>query len=239
MRTYIFLSMLVCSSAFASDTGTSLPTHITMIAPRAHDATLRRIGESVYTEAFKRLGIKVSFEGCVPKRCGHYVTDGQADGEMARALVYEKIYPELVRTNESVFSVTESAFSTNPDIKLNSLDDLKDRNYKIAYMRGYYTLDMRLKQTMNQSNLIAVDYWGVGLTKLLNKEADIYIGVESTVSDEIKKSGYKIYNVGNLETIELYPYFNKKHKLLSEQLALKLREMKADGTMARLLSNYK
>lgn len=238
MTKYIPLFILFLPAAFADITQLQPPKHIKMLAPRTENALLRKLAESIYKESFKRLNVNVSFSGCVPSFCGQHVTNGRADGEMGRTLLYNEKYPELIRTTQSIFSIKFSAFSTSPSIKLNSWDDLIGKNYKISYIDANYIASSNLKTRMNTSNLITVEHWRAGLNKILTKEVDIYIGVERTVLAELKGMDTGINLVGTLETAELYPYFNKKHRLLSEQLAIKLNEMKFDGTMGALLSSY-
>jgi len=207
-----------------------------MVIPRAEGSAVRRALESVYRESLNRLGVSVSFKGCTPASCGKYVTNGAVDGEMARALFYNTIYPELVRTNEKVFSVNISAFSTNSSLKFNSWDDFSNSKYKVAYISAYYLIDKNILKRMSSSNIIYVKHWADGLQKLSGNLADIYIGVERTVLNELSGNESNIHKIGTLETLDLYPYFNKKHKLLSDKLAQTLKEMKKDGTMKRILS---
>lgn len=233
---YLFVLILFIHVSFAADTQLAPLKQINLIAPRAVDNVYRLTLESIYTEAFKRLGISVSFSGCVPHKCGQYVTKGAADGEMARATIYESKYPELLRTKESLFSVNASAFSTNPSVKLNSWDDLIGKKYKIAYIRYPY-FEKKITERVDPQNIVHVTHWDEGLSALLNKKVDIYIGIERTTLEALKGKSSPIHNLGIIDTQYLYPYFNKKHKLLSENLGAVLKEMKLDGTMNKLLLN--
>ena len=235
---YLFFLLVITPTAFATNTQLEFPKHITMIVPRTESSALRRILEDVYKESFKRLGVTVSFRGCVPADCGKYVTNGTADGEMARTIIYEKIYPRLVRTSEKIITLNLSAFSTDPSIKINTWNDMAGNKYKVAYIGAYYIIDKNLKKLINPSNIIYVKHWIEGLNKLSNKKADIYIGVEKTVFDELNGKETNIHKVGTLETQGLYPYFNSKHKLLAKKLARTLKEMKVDGTMKNIFSSY-
>ncbi len=227
----LFFLLFITPAAYTANSQLELPIHISMVAPRTENSALRRSLEVIYKESFKRLGVTVSFSGCVPAHCGKYVTDGTADGEMARTLFYNKIYPKLVRTNEKIVTLNISAFSTNPSIKLDTWDDMAGNKYKVTYIGAYYIIDKNLTKLVHPSNIIYVNHWTDGLNKLSNKTADIYIGVERTVLDEINGKETNIHKVGTLETLDFYPYFNKKHKLLAEKLARTLKEMKVDGTM--------
>lgn len=238
MSKYLFFLLLVFPPAFATNTQLVQPIHVNMVFPRAESSIIRRVLEPIYKESFKRLGGTVSFRGCVPSKCGKYVTNGKADGEMARALIYHGIYPELVRTKENIFTINVSAFSTAPSIELDSWDDLIGDKYKVAYIGAYYLIDKNVRERINSKNIIYVNHWVEGLNKLSMKNADIYIGVERTILNELKGKETPIHNVGVLKTVSLYPYFNRKHKLLAEKLELILKEMKMDGTMNKLLSDY-
>lgn len=231
----VFLPFSRVSAALVAD---ALPKHIEMVAPRAENSLLRKKLEALYQEAFHRLHIQVSFSGCVPAACGKYVTNGDVDGEVARALVYNRVYPELVRTTESVVSLKIGAFSTDPAIQLNSWKDLAGKNYRVAYIKSYFYIDKHVRQYVNDKNIVIVGHWIEGIKKLLDKQADIYIGVEYTVREALKGKNTNIQKVGQLEKVPLYPYFNKRHKVLAEKLGTVLAEMKADGTMDRILSQF-
>lgn len=238
MHKYLFFLLIISPASFASSSQLELPMHIDMTIPRTESSVLRRITESIYNESFRRLGVTVSFSGCVPANCGKHVINGYIDGEAARASIYKRIYPELIQTKESIYTVNVSAFSTDPSIKLTSWDDLKDSHYKVTYIAAYYLIDKKIKELVDPSNIIYTQHWIDGLSKLSNRDADIYIGIETTVLDELKGKKSAIHSVGVLDTIDLYPYFNKKYKLLSEALAGTLKEMKTDGTMEKLFLKY-
>jgi hypothetical protein len=210
-----------------------------MVIPRVESSVLRSPLESVYVEALSRLGVSVSFIGCTPAACGKYVTSGKADGELARAAVYEEIYPELLRVEESILEIRASVFSADAKLKLDNWDDIIESDNRVAYMTGNYLIHQKLKGKISTRNMVHVKHWTEGLDKISNQQADIYIGVESTVLQDIKQNQRPIHLIGQLEVVEVFPYFNKKHKTLAKSLAEKLREMKKDGTLKKLLSSLK
>ena len=233
----LFTPVPICiadSAAIADE----IPTHIEMVAPRSENSLLRKAAESIYREAFHRLHIQVTFSGCVPAACGKYVTNGDVDGEVARALVYNRVYPELVRTTESVISLKVGAFSTDPAIKLNSWKDLAGKDYRVAYIPSYFYVDKHVREYVKDENIITVQHWLEGISKVIDKEADIYIGVEITVNEALKGKSTTIRYAGKLDKQPLFPYFNKKHKVLAEKLGVVLSEMKADGTMDRIQAQF-
>jgi len=236
-KSLIFL-LFISPTVFATNMQLELPKHINMVIPRTENSNLRRIIEAIYKESFKRLGLTVSFRSCAPAYCGKYVMNGTADGEMARTIEYENKYPNLVRTNEKIFTINSSAFSIDPMIKINTWDDMAGNKYKVAYMEANYIINKNLKNLIPPSNIIYVHHWNEGLKKLSNKKADIYVGVERTVLDALTGKETNIHKVGTVETLDLYPYFNKKHKLLAKKLAQRLKEMEVDGALKKIYSKF-
>ncbi|MHC4453676.1 MAG: hypothetical protein ACYSWS_03150 [Planctomycetota bacterium] len=125
----ITILFLLVSTSHASEHSQRKPTELVMGFLRTESSFYGRIATNIYDEAFRRMGIKLTYVSCVPSKCGRYVTDGSLDGELGRTIIYETIYPELIR-------VTEPAFSNKKIKHLTSWENLKGKNYKIAYIGG-------------------------------------------------------------------------------------------------------
>jgi len=209
---------------------------IVMAAPRTLDSHYGNLSYQIFKEAFKKLGIKLIYKSCSPLDCSAYAKAGMVDGELGRTSMFQSILPDLVRVSESIISIRISGFSTDRNIRLNSLEELKDRNYKIAFLSGSFYLDRFFKNQKVIASITKVNHWKTGLAKLLNKEIDIFIGIEKTVQNELKQEKYsKIINNGVLKELPLYAYLNKKHKNLALKLTKILKKMKSDGTIDKIL----
>ncbi len=233
----ITILFLLVSTSHASGHSLKPPTELVMGAPRTESSFYGSILTNIYEEAFRRMDIKLTYVSCVPVKCGRYVTDGSLDGELGRAIYYETIYPELIRVTEPAFTINCTAFSNKKIKQLTSWESLKGKDYKIAYIGGYHYLGKKLENLIDKSNIILVNHWIEGLDKISNNEADIYIGVEQTVIEELKGKTTNIHNVGRLEQLPIYAFFNKKHKLLSIKLSEIIKEMKDDGTIRNIISS--
>lgn len=233
----ITILFLLVSTSHASEQSQEEPKKIVMGAPRTESSFYGRITTNIYEEAFRRMDIKLIYVSCVPDKCGRYVTDGSLDGELVRTIIYETIYPELIRVTEPAFTINCTAFSNKKIKHLTSWESLRGKNYKIAYIGGYYSIGKKLENLIDKSNIILVNHWIEGLGKISNNEADIYIGAEQTVIEELKGKKTKIHNVGRLEQLPIYAFFNKKHKLLSIKLSETIKEMKDDGTIRNIISS--
>ncbi len=233
----ITILFLLVSTSHASGHSLKKPTELVMGAPRTESSFYGSILTNIYEEAFRRMDIKLTYVSCVPAKCGRYVTDGSLDGELGRAIYYETIYPELIRVTEPAFTINCAAFSNKKIKQLTSWESLKGKDYKIAYIGGYHYLGKKLENLIDKSNIILVNHWIEGLGKISNNEADIYIGVEQTVIEELKGKKANIHNVGRLEQLPIYAFFNKKHKLLSIKLSEIIKEMKDDGTIRNIISS--
>ncbi len=233
----ITLFFLLVNTSYASEQPQEEPKKLVMGACRTESSFYGRILMNIYEEAFKRICIELTYVSCVPDKCGRYVTDSSLDGELGRTIFYETIYPELIRVTEPAFTINVAAFSNKKIKHLSSWKSLKGKDYKIAHIGGYYLISKKLENLIDKSNIILVNDWIEGLGIISNNEADIYIGIEQTVTEELKGKKAKIHNIGRLEQLPIYAYFNKKHKLISIKLSEIIKKMKDDGTIKKIISS--
>lgn len=213
----------------------AVDTPIIMGLPRTQNDYYGKLAIRVYDEIFHRLGLSWKFRSCVPTQCGKYITRGELDGELARASIYQRQYPDLVQCDEPVFRITMAAFARKDIGPLNRREDFRGHGYIISYVTGYYFFDYYLKGIVPEKDIRQVGHWREGISKLMHNQADIFIGVERTIQHEIMKHQYPIHRVGQLASIDLYPYFNRKHKNLAKQMAKVIRKMKQEGEFQRLM----
>jgi len=222
------------ASAIAGDE----PNELKLGGSRTEDSYYGRLLLDIYKEAFKRLNRSFQFVSCAPSQCGIYILQGNLDGEIARGEIYGQIYPDLVRTTESALFIYVSAFSANPNITIHNWNDLRNSEYKIGYTKGYFLLEKRLLELKKISQLVPVSHWNEGLQWLKKGTIDIYIGVEKTVENQLTAEFANIKNIGRVQRVPIYAYFNKKHAPLAEKLAKALKSMKRDGTMSKIYNKF-
>lgn len=193
---------------------------------------------SIYTEAFKRIGIKFIYEQYPGRRCSVMADEGSVDGEVARIASYEKIHPNLIRVKESGFDVNFIAFSAKPGIKLNGWESLRNRNYKVVGKRGVKKLQEKLPGIAKNENIYFVSKWAYGFKMLVEERADIFIDIDAGAAQVLKSGRFKdsgIRIVGVMEKEATYAYLYKRHKHIVPELEKALKNMKQEG----LIDHYR
>lgn len=192
----------------------------------------------IYTEAFKRVGKTLVFKYYPLKRGSKLADLGLIDGEIARVYGYNQAHPVLVRVEEPVLSVKLSAFTTDPDIKLNGWKSLSGTDYKVEYILGNYHSAKSLQKVVAHQNLSRVPHWSQGINKLIAGRTDFFIELENTVADALKTSEFKnsnIYIAGIMDELTIHAFLHKKHKELALQLSATLKDMKREGLIDKYL----
>jgi len=214
-------------------------TELVMGFPRSENSIYGQITKSIFDEVFKRIGYKLNFKSCIPENCGEYIINGNLDGELARVKGYEKLYPGLIPVQEPYISLVLGTFSNKKIIDVTNWESLKNKNYRIAFIRGYELIATNLKRLMDENNLVPVSNLLEGLDKVNKGEVDIFIGREKSVANEIKRSNFNISKISTIENeASLFVYLHKKHEKLAAKLSTVIKQMKEDGTLKILLSQF-
>jgi len=189
----------------------------------------------IYTDVFRRLGIKAEFRDYPSKRASIEADAGNVDGEPSRPSQYADEHPNLIRVEESLLSAKISAFATQPSIpQLDGWDSLKGTKYRVEYMRGIKLTEMNLPKVVSRENLSDVTEPEQGLKKLISGRTDLYIDQESVALTLLQTPEFKdgkIRIVGVMEIAPLYPYLHKKHAALAPKMAEIIKAMKAEGSI--------
>lgn len=195
----------------------------------------------IYTEAFSRLGMRVSFAQFPPPRLNAEVNSGSIDGEVTRTYEYGNANPELVRAEESVFNIVFAIYTANPSLQAEGLKSLP-ANAIGEYRRGVLGCENALKPVVAAAQLSDILTTEQGLKKLIAKRTDFYCDIDLAVLNEMTGSKIsefaatrKLFDVGI--STPLYPYFHKKNAALAPRLATVLKQMKAEGLIDRFRSD--
>lgn len=195
---------------------------------------LRRI----YVEAFRRLGVPLEFAVFPTRRLSAELDQGHVDGEPVRVYGYADTHPNLVRVEESALDVVFALYTTNPELRLNRLEDLAGTGWIGEYRRGVAFCETILKQRLPAARLSDVAATDQGLRKLLAQRTDFYCDIDNMVLTALALPEFKgVTRVRRLldlgSPLPLYPYLHKKHAALAPRLAAALKQMKAEGLIER------
>ena len=230
----LFCILLVVMSAIAKLAQAT--EKVVMVSVRSENSYLGKFAKMIYTEAFKRMGKELEVRHFPAKPCSLLSDKGEVGGEVMRVHDYNNIHPNLLRVEESPFSIRWSAFAVDDKIRLNGWESLKSTDYKVEYMLGNKKPHEKLTEIVKRENLSTIKRWPLGLKKLIKGRTDIYIEIEDTITkalkrDEFRNSGIKL--VGLMEENSIHAFLHKKHKTLVSKLSEILKKMREEGIIEK------
>ena len=211
--------------------------------PNTRDQRIFKVSHGLLIEAFRRLGYGFELITYPAKRCPAEVDNGNVDGDSHRIFNFNANgdYPNLIRVEESIQSIDESAFSKKLNFKPAGWESISP--YQIIYLPGIKVIELGLeKAAVPSGNRIRVANHEQAFKMLAMDRGDLIIVNSNTGNYFLKKlnlrdSGIKLLTPP-LVQFDLYPYVHKKHTYLSKKLALVMRAMKKDGTFKKIVSRY-
>ncbi len=223
----------VLSPALSNETDEKIMRFVTA-APLESD--LARLTNLTLTEAFRRLGYRYEVISLPQKRCIFLMKTGQVDGDATRVYAFNKNnkHPYYVRVGESHAKIFWSVFMTDPDVQINAWDDLKKGGYRVGYLAGVKYSEQNLNGLIDKDKLIPQTSSNRnGLRQLQRGRIDAYVYADGArakndlATEELENSG--IVLAGHVDHKDMYPYLQKKHEALADDLTKKIREIKTEG----------
>lgn len=196
----------------------------------------RRLFQLVSKDAFGRLGYDVEIRNYPPLRSSHEADAGHVDGEVGRTAHYGDRHPVLVRADEVIIVVGIAAFSTDPAIKVDGWDSLKDTSYRVSYRSGYELTRSRLERVVPAARLSEAATGQVGMQGLVLGRSDIYVDTQEfgqLMMESMPERYGTVRMAGWMEQLPLYFYLHQRHAALAPRLAAVLRQMRSDGLLDR------
>lgn len=182
-------------------------------------------------EAFRRMHQPVEIIQLPAERSLINANRGVTDGDFVRIEGIEALYPDLIRVPEKITDFEFVAFSRHITIPIDGWESL--RPYHVAIVRGWKILE---KNIVDTASLVQVKNQRLLFTMLDKNRVDIvvYSRFEGYwVLRQLHIQGVKALEPP-LAVKAMYLYLNKRHKDLVPIIARCLREMKKDGTYARI-----
>jgi polar amino acid transport system substrate-binding protein len=189
----------------------------------------------IIKEATRRLGRDVRIVHAPSERCLVNANNGIDDGNFARVEGIDALYPNLVMVPEAIASFEFAVFSKR-ELIVSDWNSLKP--YKTGIVTGWKILEKNL----GHMPLLTRATDQESLFDMLEKNH-----IDVAVFDLIE--GNEILKRRQSSTIrprkpllakrDMYIYLNKRHAPLAGQLATILKDMKRDGTIQRILSQFK
>lgn len=179
---------------------------------------------------FARLGLAARCIRLPSERALLNANAGVDDGNIARIEGLEKKYPNIVRVPETVIAFDFMVFSRQKEFTVAGWSSLAP--YDVGYITGWKILERNITRARSITRVRGpVQLFGL----LARGRADVVVFDRWGGLWRLRHGGVRARMLEPpLATRQLYLYLNRRHAALVPRLAQALREMKADGSYARI-----
>lgn len=195
----------------------------------------RKLVQDVSQEAFKRLGIELKMVRHPSERSLHLANEGEVDGEGFRVAGLSSQYPNLIQVPERYGEVSFVAFTKGvPAASANAGTGWEVlRGKRVAYITGWKLFEANVGQAQT---VVKVDKPEQMFQMLDTGRVDVALYTLRDGSALVREMGLADVKpvLPALKNSDMYVYLHKKHEALVPRLSQVLKEMKSDGSYARL-----
>lgn len=245
MNKLLALAALLCTvsfTAFGADRACAFTVVFESYPPYEfyQGTELVGIDVDIVREAASRLGKEVTFEERPWKRAMDEVREGQVDAIISLFKTDER--QEFLYFPTENLSVEKVVIMANPDnpVSIGKLEDLRAHSIGVlpdyAYGEAFDSMEGLNKDVSNDNVSL--------IRKLVKGRTDVIVGNELVLKDLARSEGLagKIETAYTLDEGKMYIGFSKARgeqaKALAEGFSKVLAEMRADGTIDRIMSKY-
>lgn len=194
----------------------------------------RKVLELVSQEAFRRAGLVFQLDRNPSARSLDLANEGSIDGEGLRVAGLEQQYPNLVQVPERYTSISFVAFARDASIKLDhGWESLKP--HRIAFINGWKMYEANATTAQSITKVDKPDQ----LFKMLEANR-IDLALYTLADGSAIVKNLAIPGIAPLtpalRNADMFLYLNKKHQAHVPRIAQALKDMKADGTYAKILA---
>jgi hypothetical protein len=192
----------------------------------------------IYTEAFKRLGVRLEIVVAPLKRLELLLERGEIDGEMVRAPAYGALHPRLIAIDVPIMQVVFGIYALKPIAGLNSLDDIRNGSFRGVYNRGVVFCENTLSRIVPTNRLDIVSSAKQGMDMLAIGHGDFFCDVSSGMLNyefeiESSKSAKPIKLFDISKQVANKPYLHQKHTAFAVRLTAVLKQMEKEGLIEK------
>ena len=176
-------------------------------------------------EAFRRVGIHMRLVQQPSERGLQNANSGYIDGDVARIMGMEKLYPNLIRVPEKLMDFKFSAFSRESGAPVNWAGI---RARRVGYIRGWKIFEKNLS---GAPMVVSVNDTSQLFHLLEKKRVDVALYEERMGIVLLKRPDFtnlQAYSHPVMD-IPVFIYLNRRHAYLAPKLACALRDLKAEG----------
>jgi len=181
--------------------------------------------------AFQRAGVSAVAREVSPERSAVLANEGTTDGDIGRTSGLEKHYPNLIPVPEPIYQYAPAAFSYKRFDVAGGWESL--RSHTVCIRRGLRQTELRTRDLPRQVladeaamlRMLAAGGCDVAIMERNNALARAAMTADPPL----------LRLMPPLEVMPLYIYLHKSHAALVPKVAAALKQMRADGTMHKLL----
>lgn len=181
--------------------------------------------------AFQRAGVSAVVREVSPERSAVLANEGGTDGDVGRSSGLEKTYPNLVQVPEPVYQYAPTAFSYKRFDVAGGWDSL--RSHTVCVRRGLRQTEQRTRELKRQvlaDEATMLRMLGAGGCDIAIMERNNALArAAMTAEPPLQRL------LPPMEVMPLYIYLHKSHAALVPKVSAALKQMRADGTMHKLL----
>lgn len=233
MKWFIYLAIMLClCGAFPAAAEVETIRVSTSYQNLLSNAGCSGMLDQILKEAFRRINVKCEIVFTNTRRSLVAVNDGLLDAEINRIEGMEKNFPNLVRVPEPNMQMEFVAFAKRR-LSISGWESLRD--LRIGMVQGWKILERNTEGFPHVTRLTTV----ATLFEMLElNRLDAVLYSKLTGYEQLHRMEYDDIHAQSspLAVRNMYLYLHKSHKSLAQPLAGSLREMKADGTYARIVN---
>lgn len=199
-----------------------------------HTSVRSLIFKEILSEAYGRLGIRVTVTPYPAKRGLSYADKGQLDGEAGRLAHIAQTYPNLRMIPVPIYQNRTTAFVRDPSLKITGWEDM--RPYRINSMFGLKYTESRLRDFDRVEFVPTIQQ---AFRKLAKGRTDIVVFALLDGLNVINELSLKNITAVPFEQIPSYHFIHQKHKALIPAITEALTQMQGDGRLREIAQKYK
>ncbi len=172
--------------------------------------------------AYGKLGYRIELVSGSGNRSLLEAAGGQLDGEIARTVLIEREFPDLLRVNVPLLRADAVAYVTRPELVNASKEDL--RGLRVGYVKGSRFAE---RLTIGFPDVWSVESPGLLFSMLENDRLDAVIMLDivgASILDQRGREGFVKVNTP-LERLEFFHYLHKRNVHLVPEIEAALKEM--------------
>jgi len=197
------------------------------------DFPFKALSHKIFSTAFDALGYDFDLRLSTDLRSVVDAANGTTDGVCSRVYNYNELSgtPNLIRVESPVARVAIEVWGRKANLSMSATGDLPAASsatgvLKVGHKRGSAWIE-RYLNTQHHAEITKLIDVPMGMKMLGGGRLDLFVGIGPQIGYAIKHFHLqdKVYRVGTLATLELYPYLNIRHRALAVPLAQQLNKL--------------